>query len=60
MAQVGAEYEAEITRLKSESIEQEERANAAEEYMSQSTVAYQKEIMRLRSLLMEHAPETLQ
>ena len=56
MAQVGAEYQTEITRLKSENIEAEERASAAEEYMSQSTVAYQKEIMRLRALLTEHAP----
>ena len=60
MSSMGAEYQTEITTLKAEKIELEERASASEEYMSSSTVAYQKEIMRLRALLAEHAPETLQ
>ena len=60
MSSMGAEYQTEITTLKAEKIELEERAAASEEYMASSTVAYQKEIMRLRALLAEHAPETLQ
>ena len=54
-----AELETEIASLQSRSAMAEEQLNSTNRYWAQASVAYQKEIMRLRSVVGKYEPHSL-
>ena len=53
------ELETEVARLETRCTVAEEQLKASNEYLSEATVKYQVEIMRLREVVAKHAPEAL-